>query len=546
MQHKYQADGPRHHGARALVGVILLAVLVWVFLTEGATASGHPDRRTSSPVAPATTVPAPGSVPAVPPTTVPPSTTVPLTTVPTTTAPPVPTTRPPVPLSTTTTTRPRRARSTTTLPPAVATSSTIARAARPPGAGTALHSAGLSPGSTTPTTATKQTRRQREARVPTPISTLSTGAARARTRSTTTTTTTTKTKTKTTLASSTGALVVSSAGSSDQRPAKTWAQRHHVAVTPAPQNCQPDPAAMIEALPAGAVFHGSGCYFTSGIVITKPVTIDGGTYYNPATDLSAQGRLFPIIQVKDTSGVTIENTSLQGANSIGGFHRHLVGESGLDILSASDVTITNVATVNTFGDGMTVFAAFGTSNQPTTNLLVNGLDITQAGRQGITMAYARDSTLNGVRVNSASGSGWDFESDLPGIGSGNITVNGASGTKGIRFIEALQGPVTFNDCQCQRHVTLSHEAAASGQPVTFNRGTLMLPRGDHGITPAGVIVTGPGNLRLTDVTLGNLPGTRTVSGPTWSITGGGHLTLTGTPAPTGGRHDATSTVVTTP
>jgi len=209
----------------------------------------------------------------------------------------------------------------------------------------------------------------------------------------------------------------------------------------------------------------------------------------------------------------------------------MVGEAGLDILSSSNVTITRVATINTFGDGMTVFANFGTSNQPTTNLQVNGLDITQAGRQGVTMAYAKDSTLNGVRVNSASGSAWDFESDLPGIGSGNIIVNNASGTKGVRFIEALQGPVTFNDCQCERHLTLTHEAAASGQLVTFNRGTLLLPRTDHGITPAGVVVAGPGKLRLADVTLWNLPGTRKVSGPNWSITGDGSLTLVHTTAP---------------
>jgi hypothetical protein len=340
--------------------------------------------------------------------------------------------------------------------------------------------------------------------------------------------------------------VASAASGSDQGPVKTWAERHHSPVVPAPVNCQPDPAPIIEALPAGAIFHGSGCYFTSGIVITRPVTIDGGTYYNSAASRPDEGRLLPLIQIKDTSGVTIENTTLQGANSSGGFHRHMVGEAGLDILSSSDVTITRVATIDTFGDGMTVFANFGTNNQPTTKLQVNGLDITQAGRQGVTMAYAEDSTLTGVRVNSASGSAWDFESDVPGIGSGNITVNDASGTKGVRFIEALQGPVTFNDCQCERHLTLTHQAAASGQVITFNRGTLLLPRTDHGITPAGVIVTGPGDLRLVDVTLGNLPGTRKASGPTWSITGGGRLTLVRTPETPGGYHDGSSTVVTNP
>jgi len=130
------------------------------------------------------------------------------------------------------------------------------------------------------------------------------------------------------------------------------------------------------------VFHGSGCYDTSGIDITRPVTIDGGTYYDGTSSRPPDGPVLPIIRIKDTTDVTIENVALQGANTDGGFHRHLVGAAGLDILSSSHVTITHVATIDTFGDGMTVFANFPTSKLPTTDLLVDGLDITQAGPRG--------------------------------------------------------------------------------------------------------------------------------------------------------------------
>ena len=81
-----------------------------------------------------------------------------------------------------------------------------------------------------------------------------------------------------------------------------------------------DPAAAIEALPVGGVFHGSGCYITGGIVITKPVTIDGGTYNDPVDTYTGRGSVLPIIRVKDTSYVTIENVVLNGANTVGGFH----------------------------------------------------------------------------------------------------------------------------------------------------------------------------------------------------------------------------------
>jgi hypothetical protein len=69
-------------------------------------------------------------------------------------------------------------------------------------------------------------------------------------------------------------------------------------------HCRADPAPAIAALPAGATFHGSGCYDTSGIVVTQPnITIDGGTYH----DAVAARPIKPIIQAVDTSDFTVEN-----------------------------------------------------------------------------------------------------------------------------------------------------------------------------------------------------------------------------------------------
>jgi hypothetical protein len=281
----------------------------------------------------------------------------------------------------------------------------------------------------------------------------------------------------------------------------------------ATDRCKPDPAPAIAALPPGGTFRGTGCYVTNGILITKPVVIDGGVYHDHVDTNSGDGTVHPIIRVKDTMDVTIRNVALIGANNEGGFHPQLVGQAGFDILSSDNVSILNVSVKNTFGDGLTAFANFGKDNRPTSGLVVDGLSITNAGREGITMGYAIDSTLNRITVNSAFGDGWDFESDLPGIGSGNILVSDSRSTKGVRLIEALHGPVTFENCRCQRHVTVMDEAAASGQAVTFNGGSVLLPNGtDKG---GGITVRGPGRLYFNCPALGSgmVGHRRRVSGP---------------------------------
>ena len=283
---------------------------------------------------------------------------------------------------------------------------------------------------------------------------------------------------------------------------------------------------------------------TDGILVTKPVTINGGTFDDPVNQNTGRGSVKPIIRVKDTTNVTIENVVLNGANTIGGYHRGLVGQAGLDILSSSYVTIANVATNNTFGDGVTLFANFSSDNQPVSNLFVNGLTVTKAGRQGITMGYVKNSTLDDVNVVSTADAGWDFESDLANVGSANVTINDAHNQKGIHIIEALQGPITFNNCQCEAHVHLMNDAAASGQMVTFNGGSYELNRNTAtGDNVAGIVVAGHGRMTFNHVLITRMPGSDAPSGPAMSVTGGGHLTLVDAPLPAPvGTHDARSTV----
>ncbi len=92
--------------------------------------------------------------------------------------------------------------------------------------------------------------------------------------------------------------------------------------------------------------------------------------------------MHPVIRIKDTTGVTIENVRLEGANAAGGYHHMLVGQAGFDLLSSSHVSIVNVSVSNTFGDGLTAWTNWGKSRAPTSELYVNGLTVTNAGRKG--------------------------------------------------------------------------------------------------------------------------------------------------------------------
>jgi hypothetical protein len=315
--------------------------------------------------------------------------------------------------------------------------------------------------------------------------------------------------------------------------------------------CRPDPTAAIEALPSGAVWTGRNrCYILtsgSGMIITKAVTLKNATFIDPAVLVAgapSSPALQPIIHINKASDVTLKNITLQGENISGGYHGlPWVGEEGIKINGSHNVTLDNINTVNTFGDGLLMDSAAPVTRNPSTNITVNGLTVTQAGRQGVTAAYVTNSTLNNVDIVSSADTGWDFESDIT-AGAANVIVNGATG-QGVRIIEDLTGPITFNNANLTGGVTLQGEAAASHQPVIFNGGSMALKRSYNGTPPAGIYVNGPGNLTLTNINVTRQPGTSAATGLTWTAVNGGHITFNNSPVSGGplGVNDVTSKVV---
>ena len=303
-------------------------------------------------------------------------------------------------------------------------------------------------------------------------------------------------------------------------------------------DCSTDVSAALNAalaqLPAGSTFAApaGACYLVNtGIQINQPVTISGGTFRDDSTSLPTGNcgycGFHPIIRVKNTSHVTLENLAAVGANTTGAFRSSLVGEAGIDVLSSAHITIENVQTLNTFGDGITLWASLPANKTPTTDVIVKNVTITGAGRQGITPADVYGASFDNVTINrTGEGNAFDMESDLPGIGTGNMTVTNSTWTGAVNIIDYLTGPITFANNTGQGHVTLG--SLHSNQPVVFRNSVQLLPAQDPGTPAAGITMNG-GNLTFSHVTLGRKATLRPVTGPAWLVQNGGTLRLLNSP-----------------
>jgi hypothetical protein len=309
-----------------------------------------------------------------------------------------------------------------------------------------------------------------------------------------------------------------------------------------------DPTAAIEALPSGATWNGDGkCYkVVGGIKLTQPVTLQNAAFVDTARD-SKGSSLKPIIYAEDTNNVNLINLALEGQHTATGYsHAKGVGQEGIKLYSCVNCTITNVDTVNTYGDGLLASDNNPKDRTPTTNLNINGLTVTNTGRQGVSISDVYNSTLSNVNIVSSADTGWDFESDIVGVGPSNVTINNPTG-KGVRIIETLNGPLTFNNVNLSGNVSVTNSAAASGQPVTFNKGNIQLKDVYNGTPPAGIWVNGPGNLTFNNLTITReAPATpaKPILGLAWLATKGAHLTFNNTTVATpNGTSDSTSKVV---
>jgi hypothetical protein len=301
--------------------------------------------------------------------------------------------------------------------------------------------------------------------------------------------------------------------------------------------------ARLDALPSGAVFHSpaGACYLVDqGLEITHPLTMIGGTLEDDSTPTSPKrsNSFKPILEIVDTSHVTITDLTIEGANVTGGYHPAFVSGAGIKVLSSSEVTLDNITVSNTFGDGLELMADLGQRiATPDTYLVVNGYTTTNAGRQGMTFAEVDHATLDNIHIVHPADAGFDFESDEPGLGSGNVAVTNCTYDHGVNVIERLTGPLAFTDCSGAWSLNILDRV--SDQLVTFTGGSLKC----QVRSPQPCVHQRGGMVTLSHMALTRIATNEVMTEPAWKVTDGGHLSLLDTTvAGPRGIQDATSAV----
>lgn len=317
-----------------------------------------------------------------------------------------------------------------------------------------------------------------------------------------------------------------------------------------PSNCSANVSSLLSAyldsLPSGAVFTSpaGACYLVDqGVQITHPLTLIGGTFID-GTTASSPGddqNFHPIIQIFDTTRVTVFDVTIEGQNVTGTYHPALVEQAGVKVVSSSDVTLDNISVSNTFGDGLELMADLGHRiATPDTNLVVKNYTTNNAGRQGVTLAEVSHATFTNIKVISPADDGFDFESDEAELGSGNIAISDCTFQGGFNVAEPLSGPVTVTGCTGAEWIEFFDHN--SDQPVTFSNGTFEC----QVRAPISCIRQHGGQLTLSHMLLSRHPSKEVMTEPAWSVVNDGHLWLLDTTVigPTGSA-EAGSTVTTT-
>ena len=154
------------------------------------------------------------------------------------------------------------------------------------------------------------------------------------------------------------------------------------------------------------------------------------------------------------TSVTLNNLNLVGTNVNGQFYDtgDVVNGSGIKLTSASNVTVSNITTNNTWGDGFEVayqnnnFNGVNLSTVISSNVTVNNLQVGQVGREGVTLVYINGATFNECQISATLQDAVSTESDLPGIGAANVTFNNCSFDGSFNMISPVNGPFTLNNC----------------------------------------------------------------------------------------------------
>jgi hypothetical protein len=249
-----------------------------------------------------------------------------------------------------------------------------------------------------------------------------------------------------------------------------------------PADCSKDVSDKLERffdqLPANStvLVGAQACYqVTQGVTLRKPqgLTIYGGTFTDDAVlpaNPEAKPSGSPAFTVAGGSDVSLENMKINGHNP-GGSHSALALAGAINVEGTEGARIEGVTITNPFGDGITLSPLRGGRDQhsdqiltPPTNVVVQDVSITGAGRQAIAIASVSGARITDLVVVNPARDTFDLEADQRDEGADDVSIDGCTASGGALFFEnAGSGTGTFT-----RDITVAHCAMAeptAGDPV---------------------------------------------------------------------------------
>lgn len=223
----------------------------------------------------------------------------------------------------------------------------------------------------------------------------------------------------------TGAIAVVTEGGTAESDSFTVSARNTVTVSLATDGTDVTTGfqAMVDAAPDGTLFDlGSNFYrcetglffnsrhdlaFVNGtIYVTAPGEV-GGNGRSDRPHLSF--RYCTGIALEDIRIVGVDTTSSEGYEGYATYRVAYEAEHGFRFLSTDDVTMFGCSTHGTYGDGVAIGQALNPSGGPCTGILINDVNVSWNGRQGLSIVHADGVEVNELVVTNSRRSGVDLE-----------------------------------------------------------------------------------------------------------------------------------------
>lgn len=299
----------------------------------------------------------------------------------------------------------------------------------------------------------------------------------------------------------------------------------------------------------GATWNGDGATYivNEGISVPHAMTLTDATLIDQTAWANLPTlHMAPIIVVDRVNDVTLSDLQIYGAHTnLGTGGRYQASQAGIRLRSANSVTISNVQTFNTWGDGLETTRNAPVSrldNLPVMYLNVEGFTSTNAGRDCFSPEELQDSVVNHITCINSGRTPINFETDIPLTGSGNDIIANCN-VRRINIVEYVYGPIDVDNCTGLLGMLIHRKGVVLPAVVTVSNTTFAC----HRNSPVPCISQQGGNVVLDQDTIGRDVGTSQTKDPALSVTDHASMSVVDSNiVPVVGTADSTSTLTITP